>query len=232
MKTADSYLEESSSEAILVREALSMMEDNDYPDNDLGPAPVAREYIHGGLGIGSVIRLDDLQPTQHERLATLVHVGSAIVVNATPGLVAREADWRKAYLVDWPAGAKHRLVQRHAVWPGVPLMTGDIVGPASRVFQWNVPSKVEATYVAWFAEKKPGVNTQKDQLVKYEELTHPEESGLLYQRSFLTPLVAIRNTLKLMALILWNSVCHPLTESVVDYERVTVYAKPIDTQEQ
>lgn len=49
------------------------------------------------------------------------------------------------------------------------------------------------------------------------------------EMSMLVPSVtsAFLRFLKLMGLIAWSSVRHPLTESVIDYERAEVVPKPV-----
>lgn len=40
-------------------------------------------------------------------------------------------------------------------------------------------------------------------------------------------LIAVRNTLKIMALVLYHTIRHPLSESVIDYDNATVYTKKV-----
>jgi hypothetical protein len=232
MRAERRYLEDYPTEPMLAEQILSAMDDTEFPDVPRKLEPVVREYqMH--LGTGQVIKLDDLETGQHLRLTNLVRVGSATVTtHALYGPVARGPELEKDLLADWPAAEeKHGQLQRHSAELFVTYLARDLIGPRSVSFQWYAPLKIKATNVVWFfpeKQKEEESETQINLLSTFEAQTDSTRS--VWNRYVLRHLVAIRNTLKLMALILWNSLRHPLSEGVIDFDRVTVYDKSVDSQ--
>jgi hypothetical protein len=224
MKLDRPYAEEGQAEPILAGgipfRRRGLQRDEWHPT----PRASARGYSLS-FGFGSILKIDDLDSDAEHHLGVLVYLGSsasprlrAVVV---PGreddalfvsrrMVTRAESYMHALIEATSGSFYSATIDRH---PG-DFRIFSFEDELNRFWKPTSEPKGEESLEV-VAEGQPA----------QEMVRNPAKSSTAH--AALRQWVAISNTLKLMALILWSSIRHPLTESVIDFDNVRVSDNPI-----
>jgi hypothetical protein len=226
MRLVSPYAEADQAEPILASAILSKRRLFRWNDSSPTPRSSARRYS-SGFGVGSILKIEDLDPAVGHYLGVLVYLGTATSFRL--GDAIKPGDGKTALFLGRPMLAQEELYLDESTEIPPASFYSAIVVDRHPSNIWIDPFKGRPTRFSRSTPERKGEGflevVPAEKRPAHEMLNDTAKSPTAHVG--LTYWVAISNTLKLMALILWSSIRHPLTESVIDFDNVRVIDNPV-----